>query len=437
MNLKIVLCAAWLSLGAFAISNNELARQAYLGVTLRMTGPAGSGAEVGKIDVPAVAAKLGLKTGDHILEINGRPLDSRPALRQILRALHGGDKARFKVAREGKILEFTATLDPLPNENLTGVEIIHGSVRTDGGFQLRTIITRPSNKPGKLPVIFVVGWLSCDSVEYPFGPDDGFGQLLHDVATRSGMVLFRTDKAGTGDSEGPDCSDLDFQTELAGYRASFSALQNYDFIDTGRIFVLGMSNGGGFAPLVVQDRKVKAYIVTGAWVKTWFEHMIELERRRTQLAGMPPDQIASAMKGYSEFYDDYLIQHKTPGEIIKNKARLAKLWSDEPDHQYGRPASFYYQLEDLDLLSAWAKVNVPVLALHGEYDWIMSRNDHEIIAGLVDKHQPGAGKFSQLEKTNHLLFAYPTPEEAFKGAPSGHYNPAATSLTLDFLRTHQ
>src|SRR2546423_1400557 len=83
--------------------------------------------------------------------------------------------------------------------------------------------------PGQLPVMFGVGGLSCDSVEYPFGPGDGFGQLLPAVATRSGMVLFRTDKAGTGDSEGPDCSDLDFQTELAGFRASFNALQNYDF----------------------------------------------------------------------------------------------------------------------------------------------------------------------------------------------------------------
>jgi hypothetical protein len=28
----------------------------------------------------------------------------------------------------------------------------------------------------------------------------------------------------------------------------------------------------------------------------------------------------------------------------------------------------------------------------------------------------------ELEKTNHLLYAYGTPEEAFKGAPSGRYS---------------
>ena len=143
------------------------------------------------------------------------------------------------------------------------------------------------------------------------------------------------------------------------------------------------------------------------------------------------------MKGYAQFYDDYLVQKKTPGEIIKAKPGLASLWYDEPDHQYGRPASFYFQLEDLELLSAWSKVDVPVLTIHGEYDWIMSDEDHKIIANIANKHRPGMGTFVELKKTNHLLYTYDTPEEAFKGASSGYYNPGATSAVLDFLRNQQ
>ena len=33
------------------------------------------------------------------------------------------------------------------------------------GDKLRTFVTRPKNTTGKVPVIFFVGWLSCDSVE--------------------------------------------------------------------------------------------------------------------------------------------------------------------------------------------------------------------------------------------------------------------------------
>jgi pimeloyl-ACP methyl ester carboxylesterase len=152
---------------------------------------------------------------------------------------------------------------------------------------------------------------------------------------------------------------------------------------------------------------------------------------------MPLERIAGTMRGYSEFYDDYLIKKKTPGEVIKAKPNLAELWYDQPDHQYGRPATFYQQLEDLDLLGAWAKVDAPVLAIHGEYDWIMSREDHEIIAALGNRNHPGNGKFVELSKTNHLLFSYASPQEAFKNASSGRYNPSATSAVLEFLRTQQ
>ena len=67
----------------------------------------------------------------------------------------------------------------------------------------------------------------------------------------------------------------------------------------------------------------------------------------------------------------------------------------------------------------------------------MSDEDHKIIANIANKHRPGMGTFVELKKTNHLLYTYDTPEEAFKGAPSGYYNPAATSAVLDFLRNQQ
>lgn len=415
---------------------DSLPRRAYLGVILQMS-PGGTGAEVKKIESPQVASKLGIAAGDHILEINGIPLTSGPQLAHLMRKLHGGDKVRIKIVRQGHTLEVAPTLEPLPTETLPGVEVIHDSVLTNEGYRLSTILTRPHNKPGKLPVIFLVGWLSCDSVEYPLGPDDGFGQLLQDLATRSGMVLFRVDKPGTGDSEGPACDDLDLKTELSSYRAAFRAVRDYDFIDQNRIFVLGMSNGGGFAPLVVQGTRVNAFIVSGGWVKTWFEHMLELERRRLQLSGTPLDRVADAMRGYAEFYDDYLIRKQLPGDVIKAKPALAPLWYDRPDHQYGRPASFFQQLEELDLLGTWSKVDVPVLTVHGQYDWIMSREDHEIIAALANKNHPGNGIFLELPGTNHLLYQFNTPEEAFKNASSGHYNPQATTAILDFLQTHQ
>src|SRR5205807_7077822 len=130
MRLKILALLAYLTVSVFAQSKDELRRQAYLGVSLRIAAPAGSGAEVRKVEASSVADRPGLKSGDHILEINGTRLDSRKTLNQVLRSLHGGDHARFKLTRAGKEAETTAILEALPSENLQGVEIIHDSVQT-------------------------------------------------------------------------------------------------------------------------------------------------------------------------------------------------------------------------------------------------------------------------------------------------------------------
>jgi pimeloyl-ACP methyl ester carboxylesterase len=416
----------------------ELKRQAFLGVDLSAPSPSSAGAKVRRISDAAVAAKTGLRPGDNILRVNGVLLDGSVTFQRIIPGLRAGDRARFQILREGKLLEFTTALQPLPNEQLKGVNTTYDSVLTDLGFRLRMIVTRPQNATGKLPVVFLVGWLSCDSVEYPFGPGgDGFGQVLHDIATQSGYALVRVDKPGVGDSEGPGCVEADFDTELAGYRAAFGALKRYDFVDPDRIFILGLSNGAGFAPLVPRDEKVRGYIVAGGWAKTWYEHMLELERRRLKLSGKKPGEVTEMMKGYEEFYTDYLIQKKTPREVLKAKPHLAPLWYEEPEHQYGRPASFYHQLQELNLAAAWATVEAPVLVMHGEYDWIMSQDDHEMIAGIVNSKQPGRATFVKLPKTSHLLVIYENMEKAFDGDSSGQYNKSVTEQVLAFLRANR
>lgn len=416
----------------------ELRRQAFLGVRLGWPSPSKAGAEVRRVVDAGVAEKMGLRVGDRVIRVNGTLLDGPVAFQRVIPALRAGDTVRFEILREGRLTEVKSTLLPMPREQLKGVDIIHDSVMTDLGFRLRLIITRPQNRPGKLPAVFLVGWLSCDSVEHPFGPgSDGFGHLLDDIATQSGLVLIRVDKPGVGDSEGPSCCDLDFQTELAGYRAGFQAVKRYDFVDPDRIFILGLSNGGGFAPLVPQNEKVRGYIVGGGWSKTWFEHMMELERRRLRLMGKNNAEIADSMRGYAEFYTDYVVRRMTPREVLRAKPYLAPLWYEEPEHQYGRPASFYHQLQELNLASAWERVEAPTLVLYGEYDWIMSRGDHELIGQIVNSRSPGRATFVEVPKTDHGFLSYDSMEKAFNDEPPSKYNATVTELVLKFLQANR
>ena len=81
-----------------------------------------------------------------------------------------------------------------PREHFQNAEIKYDWVGNSRGDKLRTFITRPKNASGKVPVLFFVGWLSCDSVEYAQGETDGFGALMLRLIDQSGYATVRTEK---------------------------------------------------------------------------------------------------------------------------------------------------------------------------------------------------------------------------------------------------
>src|SRR6266487_7202372 len=276
-----------------------------------------------------------------------------------------------------------------PRESYPNFDVIYDSVTPPDGKRLRTIITKPHDSTRKLPVIFVAGWLSCDSVEAPAGTKDESGLVFRGLAQLPEFALFRMDKQGVGDSEGA-CAETDFESELAGYRAAFRAFKNYDFLDTKRIYMLGISNGGGFAPLVPEldseQAQVRGYISVGGWVKTWFEHMLEIERRRFALMGKSPGEVTDRMKNSASLYYEWLIKGRAVDAILKEQPQLEELWPEGKDHAhlYGRPLAFYQQLQQLNIAAAWSNVKVSTYAVRGAFDWIMSPEDAGLIASYVN-----------------------------------------------------
>src|SRR5438270_5341484 len=118
-------------------------------------------------------------------------------------------------------------------ETFQNAQVFYGRV----GKGLRTFVTRPTGARGKVPAIFFVGWLSCDSMEYAAGETDGFGALMRRLIDQSGYATVRMDKPGVGESQGTPCNKADYQGELEGYQAAFDSMNKYDFIDTKQIFV--------------------------------------------------------------------------------------------------------------------------------------------------------------------------------------------------------
>lgn len=186
-------------------------------------------------------------------------------------------------------------------------------------------------------------------------------------------------------------------------------------------------------------KRVRGYVTVGGWVKTWFEHMLEVERRRLGLSGKSAAEVNDAMTKVATCYERYLIGGKTPGEVLRQDSALKDAWTGADRHQYGRPAAFYHQLQRLNLEAAWSKVAVPTLAMHGEFDWIMSRDDIEKIAAAVNANAPGKAQFIEVPRMGHtfqhftsMAAAYQSDELPFDPAVlqilTSWFDPQSTSL---------
>jgi pimeloyl-ACP methyl ester carboxylesterase len=324
---------------------------------------------------------------------------------------------------------------PGRDETYAGVTVLYDAIRDSSGNRLRLIATHPNTPNVRFPVIFVVGWLSCDTVEARAGTTDATQLMLRSIASLPGFATVRLEKAGVGDSEG-NCSTADFKTELAAYKQAFRHLGSYAFVDTAAIFLFGISNGGGFAPLVASGAAVKGYVIDGGWIKTWYEHMLEMERRHLSLAGHRPNEINGLMKSEEALYSAYLLEQKSPREIFSSHPDLKLLWQGDSNQQYGRPTSYYQQLQDLDLMAAWSAVRVPVLALHGEYDWIMGDGDSRLLAEIVNRNSPGAAESIELVHTGHTFEHYDSLQSAFAGR-AGPFDESIARRVGDWFKRHR
>ena len=302
---------------------------------------------------------------------------------------------------------------PRPLENYPNSTVEYGTLTITPGQPLRTIVTKSRQRTGRQHAVLLIQWLSCSTVEVQ-QPTDGVDLLVRHLAGHPDVLFMRVEKPGVGDSQG-DCAACDLHTEMAMNRAALAALKQRPDVDTNRIILLGISLGASLSPLVGQGQNIRGYLVTGGCTETWFEHMMGLERRRLALTGETPAQINAKMARFATLYQRYYIEKMTPGDVERQLPHLRGIWYDQPDRQYGRPAAFYHQVQDLNFEAGWASVRVPTLIVYGEYDWIMTRSDHQKIADIVNANRSGLAQLHVLPKADHSLGIYASPKDAFDG----------------------
>jgi hypothetical protein len=341
------------------------------------------------------AERAGLRIGDVVARIDDRPI-------ALPRDVVVRGEARLVLDRAGERVEIVVSTEPLPIERIDGAAIELGEIRG-----LRTIFARPERCDAG--VLFLPG-IDASSVEHPLEPRHPLLAMIAGLAC-AGFATMRFDRSGVGDSEGPPPSETGLDEELDSARAALAALASR----VPRVFVLGHSLGGMIAPLL--GTRVAGIAVFGTSARRWRRCMIDTTERQLALAGWSGEPRAERLAAWAEMHALVCRDGLTPGEAFAKHPELESLASREVPRDgatmFGRHVSLFRALEATDLAAAWREVDAPVLAMHGEHDWVVSRDEGEEIATHA------RGRFVALAGVGHDMRAHASLESSFRRPQDG------------------
>lgn len=395
--------------------DGELARRAQWNARFEFQPDAG--VRIRETSAASGLERAGLQPGDVVLSVDGQAITSGAAWDDLTDALVADHAYTIHFRRGVETLTATASFAPLPMENHENITTIYDQIVSDYGIRQRVIITRPSNRPAPQPAIFVLQGLSCSSIESWPGRTSNFARLLRNLVTQSGMVVMRTEKPGLGDSEG-NCSTTDFQTELNGYETALKKLKELPYVDPKRILVYGSSMGSALAPYFANKYGLNAVISDGTYYRTWFEHMLEIERRIKAFEGNDESSVNQMMnRAYIPLYYGMLVEKKSFRAVVNEFPLLATYNYHSDGHMYGRPVAFYHQLQDFDVAGNWQRLSVPVRIRWGTSDWIMSEADNHMIVTTLKTAGHTDFELYKYPGLDHFDTIQPSMEASYSGEP--------------------
>jgi pimeloyl-ACP methyl ester carboxylesterase len=418
-----------------AAGDSPLPRRASIGLGLGMVD---GQMVIGSVKPSGAADRAGVQVGDVLLAINDAKVVASGDLSNAMRGRKGGQSVTLLIRRGDEDRTISVTLDAVEPELVDGSAVTYSSVVVPGGYRLRTIITEPTDSAiaspdGRHPAFLYVQGIYCASLDRPSNPNSVDTKLVHAMA-KAGFVTIRVDKPGLGDSEGPACGEIGFETELDGYKAALRQLASLPSVDPDRIYLFGHSMGGVMMPYLTREVPVRGSIVYGTLTRTWLEYQLENTRRQMTLMGATPAEINDAVQGEAKTSAMILIDGKTLGDVWE---RYPELRSDDPmvdaTHIASRHVRFFKDLQDLNLARAWEESTGDVLAIHGEYDWVTDASDHAMIAEIVNGRSPGAGTHVELAKADHGFTTHATLEDSLSAMGKGTWDQNLLSTVLEWI----
>lgn len=382
----------------------------------------------------AEAAKL--RAGDVIVRIDGAPVAAPLDFAQAVARKRAGASVQLVYWRDGSRRTQRIVLKPLPLEASSAYDVEYGSTPSAGG-RLRLVWTRPrESAPTRHPALLLIQGIGTFSVENVPPAQGGYHAIIDDF-TRRGFVTLRVDKPGCGDSEGGPLQDVDFDTQMDGFRQALRALKADAQVDSDRVLVFGHSMGGVWGPLLAEEIPVRGIAVYGTFARTWLEYVLENSRRQSELHGESPGAVDSAL--WSDADAAYWMDRRglTPREAIEREPSL-RAWVDSAMTRETYYAGLHYrfvrQLASKSLGAAWSAFPGYALALWGRSDFISGEMDHQLIARIVNRAHPGHGEFRALDGSDHGFYRASDQRASYEtwGRPGAEFNPEIVAVLREW-----
>lgn len=373
-----------------AVSAQSLERRAFLGVQVASLSEeqnqlAGHGVSIVRVFDNSTASRFGLEPQQIIVSANGKELVQPGDLPIALRGLKSGAEVEFRLLIDGEPVNRRLVLQQFPAEQVAGATVRYGSIDAGNGLQ-RTILTLPDDFENP-PVVYVLPGFGCASMDMALNPDESITTLL-EVLSRNNYATFRVEKSGLGDSEGTPCRETGFISETAGYLQGLHELSSLPEIDSSRIYLLGISLGGVWAPMLASHSDIAGIISFSTIAKTWPEYMYDNWRRQWELAGKPFARIDADLKLAGTFWDKLLTEDLAPREIFQRYPRLESLsgplaYDSDNAGILSRHYSFVKELANTNIASYWEQVDAPVLLLWGRGDYVATEEDQRLVLRML------------------------------------------------------
>ncbi|WP_209330356.1 alpha/beta hydrolase [Lunatimonas salinarum] len=305
---------------------------------------------------------------------------------------------------------------PFPYETME-VTFLSGPEKT----ALKGTITKPSGN-GPFPAVVLVNGS---------GPQDRNGELLGhkpfwviaDFLTRKGMVVFRYDERGVGQSEGnfKGTTSRGFADDA---RAALERLPYYEFVDHARIGLIGHSEGGLIAwMLAAEQRPLPAYILALAPPVVPIADLMERQTEDAIRATGAPEELIQSQKAFNgALYQAIVTADDTTSaaismeKVLRQQGEQSGLSGTSLQEQVKDQLANYRQLLDpwffhfirTDPQVLIKQIQVPIWAGFGGKD---------VQVNAAENH--AALETALVNQSRHTVITYPDLNHLFQTAQTG------------------